>query len=327
MPIAIMKFSKVPFKPSQMLEQVLKRGLEGLEKNDVAFYSSVERIGYYRLTGYFLSFQESGPDPHKFRKGSTFSQVIRLYELDEKLRHLTLRAIDRIEVALRTSICELMCARFDSHWYMLPKAFQTGKHTVIFEEAAKHLDFDLEKNRFWKESGDIRKSRDAFLQHYYNKYTDPKMPAAWILRELASFGFWARTYEALNAPEAKMIAQKWQPTLGKIDHTILVNWFWSLSILRNRCAHHARIVHRKFPFAPVIPTALGGAFPGRTNDLRTLLTIVMIFLEVVQPEDEWRCQLAQLFSEYQDVDLEKAAGFALPNDAKWSDILPFKLFL
>jgi abortive infection bacteriophage resistance protein len=322
-----MKFHKVPFKPSQMLEQVLKRGLEGLEKNDANFYRSVERIGYYRLTGYFLPFQEGGPDPHRFRKGTTFSQVIRLYELDEKLRHLTLYALDRIEVALRTSICELMCACNGSHWYMLSKSFQVGKHTAMLEEAAKHCDFDLANNRPWTESSDVRRARDAFLQHYYKKYTDPKMPAAWFLRELASFGFWARTYEALNAPEAKMIAQKWQPSLGKIDHIILVNWFWSLSILRNRCAHHARIVHRQFPFAPVIPTVLEGAFPGKTNDLRTLLTIVMIFLQVVQPGDEWRSRLAQLLSEYQDVDLEKATGFALPDDLNWSKILPFKLFV
>ncbi len=321
-----MKFSKVPFKPNQMLQQVVRRGLEGLETNDATFYSSVERIGYYRLTGYFLPFQEGGADPHKFRKGTTFSQVIRLYELDEKVRHLTLYALDRIEVALRTTICELMCARNGSHWYMLPKSFQIGKHAAILEEAARHCEFGLGNNRPWTESRDDRRSRDAFLQHYYRKYTDPRMPAAWVLRELASFGFWARTYEALNAPDAKMIAQKWQPRLGKIDHIILVNWFWSLSILRNRCAHHARIVHRKFPFAPVIPGVLASAFPGKTNGLRTLLTIVMIFLEVVQPGGEWRSRLAQVLSEYQDVDLEKATGFARSGDVSWSNTLPFNLF-
>ena len=78
--------------------------------------AALERIGYYRLSGYWYPLRTSvvtNPGSARviqddFRSGSELGQIIDLYVFDKKLRLLTLDAIERIEVALRTDIALLL---------------------------------------------------------------------------------------------------------------------------------------------------------------------------------------------------------------------------
>jgi hypothetical protein len=72
--------------------------------------AALERIGYYRLSGYWHPLRQSTPATppsppiilDDFQAGAEFGQVIDLYVFDKKLRLLILDALERVEVGLRT---------------------------------------------------------------------------------------------------------------------------------------------------------------------------------------------------------------------------------
>ncbi|XXG32323.1 MAG: Abi family protein [Ferrovum myxofaciens] len=58
-------------------------------------------MNYYRLRAYWLPFETTLPGgEHQFRTGTTFSDVIGIYQFDRALRLLLLDAIERIEISL-----------------------------------------------------------------------------------------------------------------------------------------------------------------------------------------------------------------------------------
>ncbi len=80
--------------------------------------SYLERIGYYRLSGYWYPMRSSkliGENNQitiaiqdSFIEGSHFEDVVKLYVFDKKLRLLLLDALERIETSLRVEIAHLL---------------------------------------------------------------------------------------------------------------------------------------------------------------------------------------------------------------------------
>lgn len=285
-------------------------------------YWALERIGYYRFTGYCLPFQttKNPLNPHQFHEGTRLENVLDLLAFDSELRNLLLSGLECLEIAIRTSICERMSGMHGTHWYTVSCAFSTGKQQAIMDEAARHLEFDLVKNGPYKQSKAVPKVREPFLSHYYGKYQQPSMPPGWMLRELASFGFWARTYDALMPKDRKQIAQAWRhPDGQRIDDELLASWLWSISILRNRCAHHMRICHQRFPFVPKLPDKNESKnwFYQKTDDLHTLAVIMHILIGNIDDRHCWQNRLRELFCRFACVDIEKATGFSLEGKNDW----------
>jgi len=79
----------------------------------------LERVGYYRLSGYWYPFREleitqddSGKLGHfrhdNFQRNSHFKDAVKLYIFDKKLRLLAMDALERIELAVRVDIAYLL---------------------------------------------------------------------------------------------------------------------------------------------------------------------------------------------------------------------------
>jgi abortive infection bacteriophage resistance protein len=91
--------------------------------NPAAARACLQRIGYYRLSGYWYPFRTTrtvagapGSNPtilveDNFRAGTHFRQVMDLYVFDKRLRMLLLDAIERIEVAFRVDLALLLGQR------------------------------------------------------------------------------------------------------------------------------------------------------------------------------------------------------------------------
>ena len=119
-----MKFTKPPFTLQQQLQKWQSRGLIVADPTRAAHY--LRFIGYYRLSGYTLVFQDGGhPDKH-FKPGTTFEQVLSLYVFDRELRLLLLDAVERVEVGVRTCLVNEMSVKHGAHWFMDANAFQAG---------------------------------------------------------------------------------------------------------------------------------------------------------------------------------------------------------
>ncbi len=78
-------------------------------------------IGYYRLSVYFLPFQN---DKDKFNNDTKFDDILNLYIFDRKLKLLVLDAIERIEIAAKAVISNYMSQKFGIHWFLMEKLFQ-----------------------------------------------------------------------------------------------------------------------------------------------------------------------------------------------------------
>ena len=79
-------------------------------------------ISYYRLSAYILPFQLGDPE-HHFRAGTTFESVLDLYIFDRRLRLLILDAIERLEVALRARMTDVLAENHGSHAYFKKDIF------------------------------------------------------------------------------------------------------------------------------------------------------------------------------------------------------------
>lgn len=93
-----MNYSKQALSFPDQLAQLQRRGLTIVDQGRALQW--LQRVSYYRLSAYFLPFKDS----ENFRPGTEFNDIAGLYIFDRKLRLLMLDAIERIEVALRTSV-------------------------------------------------------------------------------------------------------------------------------------------------------------------------------------------------------------------------------
>lgn len=323
-----MTLNRVPFDKKPLVHRDLiglfrSRGLEITDEKNA--YWALEKIGFYRLSGFCLPFQnkKSQFNKHKFKAGTTFDDVLALYYFDNDLREITSNALAALEVALRTSICERMCKKYDhSHWYTDQNSYEIGKFQNAYKDAEKQLNFNSTTHSPPRQDPDKDRmyARHLFLDHYYSRYNPPIMPPAWMLRETANFTFWAKIFEALKLEDQKLIVQGWRYFDNKpIDPTLFSGWLRSLTILRNRCSHLNRITDRTFPFQPALPSSNNSKnlFESKTDNLRTLFVIILILTKSALPNFDWRGKVMTVFNNYPKIDIERATGFQRDADQAW----------
>jgi len=87
----------------------------GLSFDDEALaLHCLKRIGYFRLSAYFIPFKVFGQD--QFLADATFQKIIDLYQFDARLRLLAMQAIDHIEVSVRASFDVQAGPRIGTIW-------------------------------------------------------------------------------------------------------------------------------------------------------------------------------------------------------------------
>ena len=151
------------------------------------------------------------------------------------------------------------------------------------------------------------------IDHYYGKYSSPRIPPAWIVFEILPFGCVSRIYENLKRPFRKAIAEKFG-----VEESILQSWLHALSVLRNSCAHHSRVWNRKYPFK----IKASSAFPELNGAERfyCLAMIINLLLKSIVQTPTWAEKLKNAITEFSDVvnpvfmgfpaDWEKSSLFA-----------------
>lgn len=262
-----MKYIKVPLTISDQIERLKARGLVISDEDFAAHH--LARISFYRLRAYTYPFQDNNNDQHPFVKKVSFEEIIALYDFDSKLRLLIFEAIEKIEVALRTQIIYHFSLSYGSHWHLKPELF---RDVMRF---ANHLD-SLQT--------EVDRSIETFIDHYKNKYTDPKEPPCWMGLEVSSLGLLSKMFQNLKKnPDKQKVVQ----FFGLKEVSILENWLHCISILRNICAHHGRIWNRritpiKLPYNTLFPFMNNlEVYP---NKLYATLASIQFMLNRVKPE-------------------------------------------
>lgn len=114
---------------------------------------------------------------------------------------------------------------------------------------------------------------------------------------------------SLRAEVKKSVADDF----GIPGYKFLRSWMKCLTVLRNSCAHHARIWNQKFPFAPKLPSkrmpcAWITELPTATKSLYPQLCCIAYWLNNIKKGNTFTSDLKKLLSKYPNVD-PVAMGF------------------
>lgn len=292
----------------QLLDLLMARGMAVTDQAKALEY--LERIGYYRLSGYWFAFRErselccplnqQGEKPSKtkttrlpldnFKHGTTFQNAVDLYVFDKKLRLLALDALERIEIALRVDISHGL-GKHEKFAYLRPERFHESFSTRLDGKTG------LTKHHAWlgKHAALINRSNEDFIRHNKEKYGLPL--AVWVACEVWDFGTLSTLYAGMAEADQNAISQEYGISNGRI----FGSWLRSLNYLRNVCAHHSRLWNRNIVDQPKLPPIeQAPALSAFHNDAQRrarpfmLLCITQHLMKVINPSSSWGERLKTL---------------------------------
>lgn len=204
--------------------------------------------------------------------------------------------LEKIEVAVRSAISRSMSEGFGPHWYLSEELFiPTFAHLEFIERLKKDIGHDHSR----------RSARQTFIQHYYEKYSEPQLPPSWIVFEVLSIGTVSKIFKGISREHQKPIAQ-----IFDLDVVVLGSWLHALSYLRNLAAHHQRLWNRKYTIKPIIAKKV--AIESSQQDrFYAQAVMIHVLLKRVSLESNWSEKLVGLFNQHPSVDI-KRMGF--PSD-------------
>lgn len=223
----------------QQIQTYIDAGMTFDSKEQVE--NSLLTIGYYRLRGY--SFQLYDKAEKRYVEGTTFENILRLYHFDQELASIVFSMIAKIEVALRARLSQALLIHQDA---------LILQDSSIFEN----------KLKYWRNmssvASEIARSSDAFIKHNFKKYQG-EVPV-WAVVEVLSFGTLSKLIKNLKhgrgSSYAELVKHYRQPSEKGTRLTpskdMFTSWIYSVSVLRNMCAHNSRIYNRTILMAPQI---------------------------------------------------------------------------
>ena len=280
-----------PYKSAKDLVQLLQT--RGLKINDINRTESyIRHIGYYRLSAYMYPHLEIPKDKHIYKSNKTFQNVLDLYKFDKKLRLLIFNEIEKIEIAVRSSIVNNACEIFnDPYWITDSKYFISPSH---FQKTLTLIDKELEY------------SKEDFIIHFKTKYSN-QYPPAWMLAEILPLGVLTRIYcNIRDVSVKKMIANEFALQVKPFE-----SWMSITTLTRNACCHHSRVWNKQNTMQPMEPKHITRPWIKLPTDkLRVYydLCIIKWFLDCISPNNTLTDKICKLLAEYPCIDIS-AMGF------------------
>lgn len=286
---------KVPYtKPattySDQLKLLKSRGLK--VKSDSKVLHLLQRLSYYRLSGYWYPLLDDPKINHVFKPNADFQTAFKLYRFDRDLRIFILKELEKIEVSIRAEMIYELSHYKGPFWY---------NDVSIFSSSMEHA------RTITKLTGEYMKSDEEFVNSFKLKYSDP-LPPSWMLLEITSFGTLSRIYSNLKPGRSKRaIANHFG-----LDNTTFASWMHCFVYIRNVCAHHARLWNRGMSIRPQTPISPTKPWLTNTtissNKTYFILSTLLYLLQTVDKKHQFifRCKL--LLKKYPNVDVA-AMGF------------------
>lgn len=277
------KFTKPSLSLDEQVALLERRGMEIGDKETAKKH--LEHISYYRLRAYWLPQEVDAKalGDHSFKKGTTFENILRWYIFDRRLRLLVIDAIERVEVSIRASWAHSLAKRYGPHAY-LEQGLYSKKDVHAFALASLYKD--------------IRRSKETFVKHYLDTYSDPPEPPVWVISETLSLGQLSRWIANLSQrADRQDIAKAY-----KLDETILCSTMHHLTYIRNICAHHGRLWNKRFVVTMELPRhSIGVSFRTGANENRNIYnTLLMLkyLIKIIAPGSDWPSYVNELLREF-----------------------------
>lgn len=295
-----------PIKPwlsfQDQLQQLHDRGL--LVDKPAAALDYLERVGYYRLSGYWYPLraidqaastaQGKAVRLDTFVPGSRFEDVVRLYIFDKKLRLLALDALERIEMSVRVDVAHLLgkqdprahenptCLHGNFSKKIILRGPETGKtqHQVWLSKYQSLLS---------------RARKEPFVQHNLQQYG--ALPI-WAAIEVWDFGQLSKLFAGMKYTDQQAIAAMYNAPDGQA----FSQWLRSLNFIRNVSAHHSRLWNINVLELSPVPNG----WPAALHNARPFLYFCLMqhLLRVICPKSGW----GQRFKDLLANDFPASAG-------------------
>ena len=266
-----MLFNKTPATINQQIDILLQRGCVINDREYAA--QCLTRINYYRLAYYFAPFLEH---KGKYKDGTTFEQIMRIYDFDRMLRRLIMTYLEEIEIAFRALISNYHAMKYGALGYLNPSGFDPHHNHQAFMSKIERL---MEVNE-----------KEDFVKHHKNKYGGI-MPV-WAAMELFSFGTLTYFFIDMKAADKKeLMSRSFDLNYRTVEDRLLC-----LSDLRNACAHYTRLFANPFTNAPKSADDLGFE---PDNTLKTYLAVTRsLYPDKSKWENEFIPTIEGLIHEY-----------------------------
>lgn len=252
-----------PLKPwrsfADQLQQLQSRGLQ--VDSPAAALDYLERLGYYRLSGYWYPLRVIDPVASmaqgkavrldSFAPGCRFEDVVQLYVFDKKLRLLALDALERIEMAVRVDVAHLLGQRD-------PRAHESP--------ACLHGNFTKKRITNGPDAG--KTQHQVWLAKYQT-----------LLNRARKEPFVAHHQQQYGAPSGQAFAQ----------------WLRSLNFIRNVSAHHSRLWNINVLELSSVPAG----WPALLNKAKPFFYFCLMqqLLSVICPNSNWGWRFRSLLTD------------------------------
>lgn len=220
---------KVPKTYEEQVSILKERGLH--IENEQKAIEVLKRINYYRLTAYGLTLKTSDK-VDQFKSGISFKHILKLYEFDKELRLLLLDAIESIETAFRAHIAYYHAHTYGAIAYKDPTHFKNGTYHAKF---LNNLERSLKENE-----------RELFVKHHHTKYQS-NFPI-WVAIEVLSFSTLSMMFKNLHNQDKQTISKEHY----SMDFKYIESWLYTLTMIRNICAHHGRLYGKTLTIRPQV---------------------------------------------------------------------------
>lgn len=229
----------------------------------------------------------------QFKNGASFKQAMMLYRFDKKLRMLLFNEIEKVEVAIRSTIVNTICEETgDRFWMTNPAHFSdSNKFASTLTLITKEL----------------RRSHEEFIVDFRDNYSNP-YPPNWMLAEILPFGY-ITIYIYCNLKD-KRLKKKVSQQFG-LQVPPFESWMTKLYLTRNDCAHHARVWNKRNTMNPTIPNRMTRPWITLPTDPLKVyhdICIIKYLLDVFNPNNDMLAKLRWLFVDFPEIDLA-AMGF------------------
>lgn len=284
-----MEYTKPALDFEKQADLIISRGLIA---NRSTLISVLQNVNYYRFSGYLYPFRILPGD--NYNTGTTFEQVWRHYTFDRRLRLITMDAVERFEVSIKTQIVNCASIATGAFGYTNPDNFPN----LTAEEYATML---------MSITNEVSKSREIFVKHFNKKYGDTQryMPM-WMMGEIISFGCAITMFKGM---EIKNIITDHYG----VPEDVLLSWLKTINVIRNICAHHSRLWNRTLGVKPLIPRI--NKYPQWHDPVVVgqdkvfgILTILNYLLNIAAPNSKWKKRFFSLLDEYPDI-AKQSMGF------------------
>ena len=218
-----------PVKPPTTLDEqaalLIERGLHVPDQEVCRRF--LYDTSYYRFSGYARQFQI---DPRRGNNGfvaeATLDKVRRIVQLDTELSLALLRCLGEVERVVKARFAYELAHVFGGFAFYL----DAGGYLPVTPGLPAFID---------KVAQELRRAKSPTVKRYA-KGEDLTQVPVWVAFELLSFGTVGKILEYLEdrAPRDSVAASfsEQKATFSSTIH--------SLSVLRNRCAHHGQLWHR-----------------------------------------------------------------------------------